>query len=439
MTSKRHTAENDSWIEAANQGSLDENPLKFKFPHSPHLRVVAESWPSHVEVIQVDGQLRVRGPMGNFLNELGLSMNFTYSIVQGDGYWGSPQSDGSWNGMIGWVLAKKADFGLGPFGMSPVRNEVIDYTMPLLRENLHALVSRPKPESDAWGFLSPFTWYVWIGLMISSLLVAVVFMISTKQFKAEATAAFFNQLLKVYQLFIGQDVSNIPKSLSHRIMTLAWLLVVLVIMRSYSGSMTSLLAAKTIPIKYDSLRDVLDDTNLQIIMEGSTVLTDHLQAVNTGIYKELSDTMKKRGTFVRAEEMPIFTYKYVPEGNFAVLLESSSCNQIYSDHFQKTGKCDFYKAKEPFWTLIYTLIVPKGSPLRELISSRILALREHGIYNMWALKQTPFLTQCAKMPEKIRATRPYTITDLWAVFLITGCGLMLACIVLACEIVNANL
>lgn len=44
-----------------------------------------------------------------------------------------------------------------------------------------------------------------------------------------------------------------------------------------SGALTSLLAVKTLEVKYDSLRDVLDDKSLTLLMEGSTALTAHLQ------------------------------------------------------------------------------------------------------------------------------------------------------------------
>ncbi|XP_066985105.1 probable glutamate receptor isoform X2 [Macrobrachium rosenbergii] len=427
------TFEWDSWIDAATKGSLQRNALKFKFPRAPHLRVAAESWPPHVEVFSEGGQPTIKGPMSNLLIALSKSLNFTYSIVQGDGYWGAPQANGSWNGMIGLLLTKKADIGLGPFGISPARFEVLDFTVPVLSQNIYALVSRPKPESEVWGFLSPFTWYVWVSLLISSLLIAAVSTASARALEADVPTAFFNHLLISYQIFMGQGVSIMPKSLSLRLTMLLWLVFVFIVTRSYSGSMTSLLAAKTITIKYDSIRDILDDPNMKIVMESATVLTDHLQKAKAGVFKDLSDGMKTRGTFAKAEDMQNLAYKYIPGGRHAVILEASSCDQIYSDSFRRTGQCDFYKAKEPLLGLYYSLVVPKGSPLLRLLSTRVQALQEHGMYNRWTLLETPYVTGCSRLPTKIRETQPYEILELWAVFLVTGCGLVLACIALACE------
>lgn len=54
-------------------------------------------------------------------------------------------------------MFQEADIGLGPFGMSDIRSEVVDFTIPVFLEMLHVLVSRPVPQPDPWGFLAPFT------------------------------------------------------------------------------------------------------------------------------------------------------------------------------------------------------------------------------------------------------------------------------------------
>lgn len=59
--------------------------------------------------------------------------------------------------MIYICVFQEADIGLGPFGMSDIRSEVVDFTIPVFLEMLHVLVSRPVPQPDPWGFLAPFT------------------------------------------------------------------------------------------------------------------------------------------------------------------------------------------------------------------------------------------------------------------------------------------
>lgn len=52
-----------------------------------------------------------------------------------------------------------------------------------------------------------------------------------------------------------------------------WLLGVMVIMRSFSSALTSLLAVRNIPVRIDYLKDLVDDRSFQLVFETSTALT----------------------------------------------------------------------------------------------------------------------------------------------------------------------
>ncbi|KAG7172656.1 putative olfactory ionotropic receptor IR4-like 23 [Homarus americanus] len=193
-----------------------------------------------------------------------------------------------------------------------------------------------------------------------------------------------------------------------------------------SGALTSLLAVKTVTMKYDSLRDVLDDPGLTLLMEGSTALTAHLETVTGGVYGELARESRSRAKYVRASETYGAAYSLIPDGRHAMLVENVVCRKIYSDHFSLTGRCDFYMSTGNFWRLIYAMVVQRNSPLRQLLNARILALREFGIYDRWATNQMPNMTHCLKTPKKIKLQEPYSLVDLWAVFLLLGGGAFLS-------------
>ncbi|ROT79266.1 olfactory ionotropic receptor IR4 [Penaeus vannamei] len=408
-----------AWWSEAEVGSLAANPLKFKFARAPHLRVAAESWPPHVQVEEVEAEggqkvTRAAGPMANFLDVLAKSLNFTYTVVLGDGYWGAPDANGTWNGMIGMLLREKADFGLGPFGMTHARSAVVDFTMPIFREVLHILVSRPRPEPDPWGFLAPLAWHVWVALALSCLMVTAVAVAVVGTLGFGGPSSVQQHLWACYGIFLSQTLTWVPTGLSLRVTIWLWLTAVLVVMRSYSGALTSLLAVRTVPIKYDSLDDVLRDSSIKLLLEGSTALTGHLQTAKEGVYGQLADAVRTRGRTIRASRMQEEAYAHIPDGRHAMFLEAVGCNKVYSDHFSRTGQCDFYMSRGVFWPLFYALVVPKDSPLRELIDARILALREFGIYERWALDQVANRTHCLKLPTKLKLQEPYNLIGLWA-------------------------
>ncbi|KAG7174899.1 Glutamate receptor U1-like 9 [Homarus americanus] len=408
------------WQTVAEEGASLNRTLKFRFPRAPHLRVAAESWPPHVQVEAVSettvdherhrGLTVVRGPMADFLRELAASLNFTYSIVQGDGYWGAPDSNGTWNGMIGMVLRKEVDFGLGPFGLSHQRSQVVDFTMPILRELLHVLVTRPRPQADPWGFLSPFTWKVWVGVLGSLLMVAAT--MTTLHLGAHGSS-FTTHLWTCYQIFVSQILIM---HLHHVAIGAGWMGEG-VLLRLTFGALTSLLAVKAVPIKYDSLRDVLDDPSLTLLMEGSTALTGLLQKAEDGVYGELAVAVKQRGVRMRASQLQEAAYTHLPGGTHAMFLETPP---------QTPGGC--LSSLQP---LIDARIAPVTTCF---VFLRILAVREFGLHAVWTRRQTPNISHCLKMPTKLKFQEPYSILHLWAVFLLAAAGMLLASLVFLCEL-----
>lgn len=61
-----------------------------------------------------------------------------------------------------------------------------------------------------------------------------------------------------------------------------WLMAVMVILRSYSGALTSLLAVRSIPIRINSLRDLVDAKEYKLIFEASTALTAYMKVSGGG-------------------------------------------------------------------------------------------------------------------------------------------------------------
>ncbi|KAK3868011.1 hypothetical protein Pcinc_026557 [Petrolisthes cinctipes] len=378
------------------------------------------------------------GPMANLLHALADSLNFTYSVVQGDGYWGAPQGNGSWNGMIGLVLRKEADLGLGPFGVTFERSQVVGFTWPVFREVLHVLVPRPRPQPQPWQFLAPFTLVVWVCVLASLVVVtgAALLVETVNRGVGEGTThrGVISHLITHFQIFLSQSVKWEGVGEAGRAVTAVWLIAVLVVMRTYSGALTSLLAVKKVGLKYDSLKDALADPRLTLVMEGSTALTAYLKSAKSGVYGELARAVGERGLQVKASQMQEAAYTLLPQGGHAMFLERIGCNKVYSDHFSKTGRCDFYLSRGVFWPLLYSVVVPRHHPLGILVDARILALRGFGVYKVWTQMMTPNITHCLRMPTTLKYNEPFALRHLWAVFLFLAGGLVAALIIFASEL-----
>ncbi len=79
-----------------------------------------------------EGKILLAGYAFDLWVELSLRCNFTFTVVRSiDGAWGSKQSDGSMNGIIGMIARNEVYVGLTTFGYDVDRLEFADYLLPL--------------------------------------------------------------------------------------------------------------------------------------------------------------------------------------------------------------------------------------------------------------------------------------------------------------------
>lgn len=66
------------------------------------------------------------------------------------------------------------DLSLSLFHITEERSHVIDLTFPVTTWYTRTIVRRGNPEVDPWGFLQPLGLFVWLGIVISLLVVLAV-------------------------------------------------------------------------------------------------------------------------------------------------------------------------------------------------------------------------------------------------------------------------
>ncbi|XP_069182975.1 glutamate receptor ionotropic, delta-2-like [Procambarus clarkii] len=261
----------------------------YRFDHGASLVVAAEEYQPHTALTpgKPGLPLSFTGPMVNLLHTMATSLNFTYTFVRPpDGSWGTMRPDGSWSGMVGLVKEEKADIGLGPFGMSAMRAEVVDYTRIILIDYLRILAGRGRPEVDPWGFLLPLAPLVWAAMLtVLMLLLALVFLLY-KCYTLEADATrrgsrdFF---FKYFRVLLQQDtLASVVYWWWDRFVLMMWMILMLVLSRSFSGNLMALLAVRYIPQPFQTLRDVID-SSVTMIWEADTVYIQYINVCNESV------------------------------------------------------------------------------------------------------------------------------------------------------------
>ncbi|XP_071533861.1 uncharacterized protein [Panulirus ornatus] len=275
----------------------------YRLAGRPSLTVTTEVLPTQ-EAVMVDDpeapggrRLTFTGPIANVVDYLAKRMNFTYMYVRSpEKEWGIKKADGSWTGMVGLVSRQEVDIALGLFSMKADRTEVMDFIWPLWITSTMILGSRGRPEVDPWGFLMPLTPLVWAAvltvlLMILALQCAVYSALFSQ--KAERHRRVMEPFSFI-RVLLQQDIMSPSDWRWERMLLALWMVMTLVLIRSYAGTLMSLLAVRYLAQPFQSLQDVLDDSSVVMIWNE-----------NSGSVQSMKGYGDSRGRPVRALDLGI--------------------------------------------------------------------------------------------------------------------------------------
>nr|XP_053632772.1 probable glutamate receptor [Cherax quadricarinatus] len=430
-------------------------PDKFsRFLHRPTLQVATEVNPLNVLTDEEEASvpsgkiLKFKGPAAEVVSYLSEGVNFSYLYVRPpDSSWGIKREDGTWSGMVGMVVSQEVDFAVGPFGISELRAEVVDFTEAIFIDYWRILGARGRPEVDPWGFLFPLTPVVWAAILVALLVLpaGVLFMASHFPLKTDNQNNMLPDTSSYLRVLLQQDMLQpSPGTWWERVVLVVWAMVTFVLTRSYSGNLMALLAVRNIPEPYQSLRAVLDNPSVIMIWEKDSTNMQYFKSVESGIYREIADQEQKGRLIYRTlPEFPESTDTLVRRGDHVLMEVDFGLKTLISRDFTKSGQCFFYESREEFMPLVFAMVGQKDSPVVPALSKRIRAMTEAGLFLQWMKNAEPNYTVCYHAPAKITVETPLSLNNIWGMFAVFISGHALSLLVFFLEFlitkINANL
>ncbi|XP_042237047.1 glutamate receptor ionotropic, delta-2-like [Homarus americanus] len=416
---------------------LENNPHSFRFKEGAVMMVSTVHRPPHVELLKDHhGRLTITGPLANLMDAVAHSLNFTYKIVTPpDGTYGTQSANGSWSGMMGQVVRKEADVSLGPFAISWKRNQAVDFAHHYIFDYASMIKSKGLPEIDPWGFLFPLQPKVWAallaGLLVAWLAILVLGHNPDGSRKVNRASDLFFQHLRI---ILRQDMSGVRRG-SEMVLLGGWLVVAMMVTWSYTGNLVSLLAVRHIPQPIQTVRDVVQDPNLKVILEPKTIVTSFLENIESGDLRAMGDLMyigrvKYRITSTLLDAVDTL----VRDGDHVLVTIKIGLIKFISELSSRTGRCDFYIVRENLIHVFQCMVGQKGNPIVPAISHRIRALVESGLYEYWLMSNIPFIENCRRSPSKITVVEPLALTNLWGMFVLLVGGNLLALLTFSLEL-----
>ena len=120
----------------------------------------------------------------DLLRALAQRINFTYDLaLSPDGQFGHyvlKNQTGTmtvkkeWSGLIGELVNERADMIIAPLTINPERAEFIEFSKPFKYQGITILEKKPSRSSTLVSFLQPFSNTLWILVMVSVHVVALV-------------------------------------------------------------------------------------------------------------------------------------------------------------------------------------------------------------------------------------------------------------------------
>jgi len=159
------------------------------------------------------------------LKALSHRINFTYDLaLSPDGQFGhyilknlssTLGVKKEWSGLIGEIVNERADLIVAPLTINPERAEFIEFSKPFKYQGITILEKKPSRSSTLVSFLQPFSNTLWILVMVSVHVVALVLYLLDRLASKSAFSFFFTSTNMQFILKHAYDPTNHTHSHTH--------------------------------------------------------------------------------------------------------------------------------------------------------------------------------------------------------------------------------
>uniref|UniRef100_A0AAQ6ITN2 Glutamate receptor n=1 Tax=Anabas testudineus TaxID=64144 RepID=A0AAQ6ITN2_ANATE len=340
--------------------------------------------PNHQEL---EGNDRYEGFCVDMLKELADILKFKYRIrLVGDGLYGVPGTNGTWSGMVGELISRKADLAVAGLTITAEREKVIDFSKPFMTLGISIMYRVHLGRRPGYfSFLDPFSPGVWLFMLLAYLAVSCVLFLVARLTPYEwynphpCLKGRCNLLINQYSLgnsfwfpvggFMQQGSTIAPRALSTRCVSGVWWAFTLIIISSYTANLAAFLTVQRMEVPIESVDDLADQTAIEYgTMHGGSTMT-FFQNSRYQTYQRMWNFMhsKQPSVFVKSTEEGIAR---VLNSNYAYLLESTM-NEYY-----RQRNCNLTQIGGLLDTKGYGIGMPLGSVYRDEFDLAILKLQE---------------------------------------------------------------
>ncbi|KAL7026698.1 hypothetical protein ACKWTF_005131 [Chironomus riparius] len=326
------------------------------------------------------------------IEKLAARIGFNYSFeLQEDRGYGNPIDENKlqWNGMIGELMADRADLAITDLTVTSDRETAADFTMPFMDLGIQILFQKPKKEDpDLFSFLQPFSAGVWACVIGSFFLVSISLFIMGRMSQqewdnpypcVEEPEVLLNQftLKNAIWFSVGavlQQGSEIaPKAPSTRLVASIWWFFTLIMVSSYTANLAAFLTIENPSPIISNVQQLYEKGKQGIVKygakKGGSTLSFFRDSENE-MYKEMYSYMISDENLMMDSNDAGRDRAKIEK--YAFLMESSTIEYIEQRH------CEVAQVGDKLDQKGYGIAMKKGSPYRVILDEVILQMQESG-------------------------------------------------------------
>ncbi|KAG9265447.1 glutamate receptor ionotropic, kainate 4-like [Astyanax mexicanus] len=392
---------------------------------------------------ELEGNERYEGFCVDMLKELADILKFKYRIkLVSDGVYGVSGANGTWTGMVGELIARKADLAVAGLTITAEREKVIDFSKPFMTLGISIMYRVHMGRRPGYfSFLDPFSPGVWLFMLLAYLAVSCVLFLVARLTPYEwynphpCLKGRCSLLINQYSLgnsfwfpvggFMQQGSTIAPRALSTRCVSGVWWAFTLIIISSYTANLAAFLTVQRMEVPIESVDDLADQTAIEYgTMHGGSTMT-FFQNSRYQTYQRMWNFMhsKQPSVFVKSTEEGIAR---VLNSNYAYLLESTM-NEYY-----RQRNCNLTQIGGLLDTKGYGIGMPLGSVYRDEFDLAILRLQEENRLEILKRKWWDG-GKCPK--EEDHRAKGLGMENIGGIFVVLVCGLLVAIFMAVLEFV----
>ncbi|XP_056333313.1 glutamate receptor ionotropic, delta-1 isoform X1 [Danio aesculapii] len=393
---------------------------------------------------------RYKGFSIDVLDALAKILGFKYEMYQvADAKYGSPQANGTWNGMIGELIGKRADVAISAITITPERENVVDFSKRYLDYSVGILMTKTEERLNIFSLLAPFDLAVWACIAAAIPVVGVmVFLLRRVQSvrsqnppgphqPASVTTSFQSAIWIVYGAFVQQGGESFMSSMALRIAMGSWWLFTLIVCSSYTANLAAYLTVSRMDNAIRTFQDLSKQSEINYGTVRESAVFEYFRVKGTNpleqdsTFAELWRTINKNQGQDNSVTSPAEGIRKVKRDPFAFLWDMA----VLEYAALTDDDCTLVVTGNGMSSKGYGLALQHGSPYRDLFSQKILDLQEKGDLDILKQKWWPRKGRCDldKHAEPQTEGRALRLHSFAGVFCILAAGLLLACLVAALE------